>query len=98
MIGYWIIYVNKIVNAVDKELTTKMLKIQSLTLDDKELKLTDWMYKVRISMQDFAELLGVSRSYVYMLINGKRYPSEMLQEKIAYLSEGKVKRFTNCNP
>jgi len=77
----------------NKESTIKMVQVQSLTLDENTMKLRDWLVRVRLSIMDFAKLVGVSRSYVHMILMGDRVPSKDLLDRIKYISMGKVKEF-----
>lgn len=77
------------------EALIKMLKLQSLSLEETDMKLKDWLEMVRLSIQDLAKVLGISRGYVYMLMDGEKKASALLMNKIADISMGKVKHIRN---
>lgn len=68
----------------------KMVQVQTLTLGQKHFILREWMKAIRLSMNDLSEILGVSRSYIHMIMTGQRVPSPGLMERIRKLTMGKV--------
>ena len=69
----------------------QMIQIQSITLPERKFKLRDWLGVVRLSVKDLADIVGVSRSYIHMILMGDKVPSVALFERIRSLSMGKVR-------
>lgn len=54
------------------------------------MKLKDWLYKSKISVKDFAQLLGIHRCYLHILIGGRKSPSDELMDRISSVTLNKV--------
>lgn len=65
------------------------LRFHSLLLEN-PITLENWVVEVRIDISVLADLLEISRTYIYLLISGKRSASENLQNQLAYLSYDKI--------
>ena len=50
-----------------------------------------WLYKNGFSITFFAKKMGVSRSYLSLVINNKKNPSKRLKCYIQHLTENEVK-------
>lgn len=54
------------------------------------MKLKDYLYFEKITITDFAKMLGVSRVQMSGVANGFRYPSKSLVNLIQLITNGKV--------
>ncbi|MEN8236159.1 MAG: helix-turn-helix transcriptional regulator [Pseudomonadota bacterium] len=54
------------------------------------MELREWLFRNRKTVTDFAKEIGVSRSHLNMISNGKNLPSVQLAKKIEEGTEGKV--------
>jgi|HubBroStandDraft_3_1064219.scaffolds.fasta_scaffold116484_2 transcriptional regulator with XRE-family HTH domain len=70
----------------------KEVVIQHDCVRGRQLKLREWLYQARVTMIDFCELLGINRSYLHMLMRGKKNPSKRLVQLIKEITKGKVSR------
>lgn len=57
------------------------------------MPIRDWIFKNKLTVKDFAKLLGVDRSYVYMWLNGDKKPSEKMLARIKELTNDQVQTF-----
>jgi transcriptional regulator with XRE-family HTH domain len=55
------------------------------------MKLKDYLYHNRISIQDFADRLEYSRTHLSQIVNGQSFPSKRLAKAIEQATAGKVK-------
>lgn len=70
-----------------KEIVVNYNKIKG-----RQLKLREWLYRARITIKEFSELVDVSRNYLHMLLCGARSPSEKVMDRIKEVTKGKVCR------
>ncbi|MBI3212035.1 MAG: helix-turn-helix domain-containing protein [Simkania negevensis] len=54
--------------------------------------LKKFLFNANLTVKAFANILGVSPSFVYHLINKKRIPSRDLAQKIEEFTRGKVRK------
>ena len=55
------------------------------------MQLVDYLRKNKIKQKSFAQLIGVSESYVCLIIQGKRLPSVPVALQIEQAAKGQVK-------
>jgi DNA-binding transcriptional regulator YdaS (Cro superfamily) len=54
------------------------------------MKLKTWLAVTRTPQKLLAEQLGISRSYLSLIVSGDRLPAEALAEQISVSTDGKV--------
>jgi len=62
------------------------------------MKLLDYLKTYKITQEEFASKLGVTRPFVTRIANGKQNPPLRLAIKITEISEGKVTAADLYNP
>ena len=60
-----------------------MKKVKQKVKQNTEMRIAEFNIPATMSKSEVARQLGVSRAYVTMLSQGKRTPSETLQQKLA---------------
>ena len=56
------------------------------------MKLTEYIYSHKLTLQEFAKSLGIDRRYLSAIINGKMPISDRVEYLIREKTEGKVSR------
>ncbi len=54
------------------------------------MNLDEYLWRNKITKQDFANQIGISRGHIHQLINGTRSPSAKLAKKIEEATGGEV--------
>jgi transcriptional regulator with XRE-family HTH domain len=54
------------------------------------MKLREWLYQNRLTISAFALILQIDRSYLHMIISGKKKPSAKIVQKIKDLTSNMV--------
>lgn len=54
------------------------------------LAVKEYLFKKDITIKEFANLIGISTSYLYQLLRGERKPSLELAHKIEEVTEGEI--------
>jgi transcriptional regulator with XRE-family HTH domain len=55
------------------------------------MDLRDYLYIKRMTVNDFAELIGYSRNHISGILNGRLKPNKRLAQYIEKMTEGEVK-------
>jgi len=55
-----------------------------------KINLREWLFRMNISVTNFALLAGIHRCYVHDIISGRRKPSDALSKRIAKITMNKV--------
>jgi len=57
------------------------------------MKLREWLYRKRLTIRDFSDLLGYDRTYIHCWMNGSRIPSKRTLDAVKQFTFNKVKKF-----
>jgi hypothetical protein len=64
--------------------------ISQIKIKAGHMKLREWMYLTRITITDFAKELDIHRTYLQLILCGKKIPSVKLLTKIKELTQNQV--------
>jgi predicted acetyltransferase len=71
------------------------LQVHTQDKNDTHMKLREWMYQSRITITDFAKELDIHRTYLQLILCGKKIPSVKLLNKIRELTFNQVSTLTD---
>ncbi len=85
----------QVVDSMEKKERSYVVPSNHLTIpQDKikigHMKLREWMYLTRITITDFAKELDIHRTYLQLILCGKKIPSVKLINKIKELTQNQV--------
>lgn len=70
----------------------KEVVINYRTIKGRRLKLREWLYRARITVKEFSDMVEVNRSYIHLIMSGAKTPSQKLMDRIKEVTKGKVCR------
>ena len=62
-------------------------------MENKKTKLVEWIKNNGLSVEYFACLLRLDRSYIYKIAKGSNLPSKKIMEKIKKITHGAISEF-----
>ncbi len=62
-------------------------------MENKKTKLVEWIKNNGLTVEYFACLLRVDRSYIYKIAKGNNLPSKKIMEKIKKITHGAISEF-----